>query len=134
MNLAIRYYTRGGNTEKLANAISEELNIPAKKVSEKLTERADILFLGCSYYAFDVDDEVKSFIRNNKDNISKIVVFGTSAMIKSMLKPIRKVTDELGIEVSNDEFHCSGSFGALHKGRPNEDDIANAKKFAHKYL
>ena len=31
-----------------------------------LMEKADILFLGCSYYAFDVDEAVKKFISKKK--------------------------------------------------------------------
>ena len=90
MNIAIRYYTKGGNTEKLAKAVEEALEIEAKKVSEKLTDKADILFLGSSYYAFDMDQKVKEFITENKDKIGKIVLFGTSAMMKSMKKPLKK--------------------------------------------
>lgn len=130
MNVAIRYYTKSGNTEKLAKAISEEINIPAETIELPLDEKADILFLGCSYYAFDMDKEVKEFLKSNKDNISNIVCFGTSAMMKSMLKPLRKVTDGLGINVMDKEFHCRGSFGIMHKGRPDENDLKRAKEFA----
>lgn len=41
MNIAIRYYTRSGNTQKLASAIAEAINIEAKDVSVPLTEKAD---------------------------------------------------------------------------------------------
>lgn len=134
MNIAIRYYTKSGNTQKLAEAIAEEINVEALSIDRPLAEKADILFLGCSYYAFDMDAQVKDFLRTNKDNISEIVCFGTSAMMKSMLKPLRKVTDELGIKVNNNEFHCHGQFGKMHKGRPNEDDINKAKTFAKMIL
>lgn len=134
MNIAIRYYTRSGNTQKLADAISEALNIEAFDVSVPLSEKTDILFLGCSYYAFDVDPAVKDFIVNNKDNIGKIICFGTSAMMKSMKKPVTKVAKTVGIAVSDEEFHCRGRFGKIHQNRPDADDLKNATEFAKKVV
>lgn len=31
------------------------------------------------------------------------------------------------------EFHCKGEFKGIHKGRPNEKDIAAAAEFAKNY-
>lgn len=134
MTIAVRYYTKGGNTEKLAKAVAEAVAVPAASVSEALSEKADILFLGCSYYAFDMDPEVKKFITSNKDNIGKIVLFGTSAMMKSMKKPMNKLLKDLNtnITIAEEEFHCAGSFGPMHKGRPNDSDLAAIKEFAKK--
>ena len=134
MNITIRYYTRSGNTKKLADAISEAINIEAFDVSVPLSEKTDILFLGCSYYAFDVDPIVKDFIVNNKDNIGKIVCFGTSAMMKSMKKPVTKVAKTVGVTVSDEEFHCRGRFGKIHKNRPDADDLKDAAEFAKKVV
>ena len=134
MNIAVRYYTRSGNTKKLAEAVAEAIAVEAKDVSVPLEEKADVLFLGCSYYAFDVDEAVKDFIANNKDNIGKIVCFGTSAMMKSMKKPVKKVADTVGVAVADEEFHCRGEFAKVHKGRPNEADLASAAEFAKRYL
>lgn len=130
MNIAVRYYTRGGNTKKLAEAIAEKLDLVAETVDKPLEEKVDILFLGCSYYAFDMDENVKSFLKENKDKIEKVACFGTSAMMKSMKKPLKKVTVPLGIEVADREFHCRGSFGPAHKGRPNDKDFEKARDFA----
>ena len=130
MKIAVRYYTRSGNTKKLAEAIAEAISVESCDITVPLTEKVDVLFLGSSYYAFDADDAVKSFIADNKDNIGKIVCFGTSAMMKSMKKPITKVAGKLGVAVADEEFHCRGQFGKIHKGRPNEKDIEEAKKFA----
>lgn len=129
---AVRYYTRSGNTKKLAEAIAAAINVEALDMNNTLEEKVDTLFLGCSYYAFDVDETVKKFIVDNKDNIGKIVCFGTSAMMKSMKKPVMKVADTVGVKVAEDEFHCRGEFMKLHKGRPNEDDLKAAAAFAKK--
>ena len=134
MNVAIRYYTRSGNTKRLAEAVAEAVAVEAKDITVPLTEKADILFLGSSYYAFDADDAVKSFIADNKDNIGKIVCIGTSAMMRSMRKPIAKVAKRFGVAVAEEEFHCRGQFGKIHKGRPNEQDLADVKNFAVEIL
>ena len=130
MKAAVRFYTRSGNTEKLANAIAEAIGVQAEKVSVALPEKTDVLFLGCSYYAFDVDEAVKSFIQENRENIGKIVCFGTSAMMKSTHKPMKKVADEAGVVLSAEEFHCRGAFGPMHKGRPDDNDLKQAADFA----
>lgn len=134
MKIAIRYYTKSGNTEKLAKAIGETLEIPAAPISVPLEEMVDILLLGTSYYAFDMDPEVKKFLKDNKDKIGKVACFGTSAMMKSMAKPMKKVTDALGIAVADSEFHCRGSFGPANKGRPNKDDLQAAQVFARNLM
>lgn len=134
MNIAVRYFTRSGNTKKLADEIAKTVSCEAKDVSVPLTERADILFLGCSYYAFDVDEAVKHFITENNENIGKIVCFGTSAMMKSMKKPVSKVADRVGVIVADEEFHCRGQFKKVHKGRPNEEDLKAVSDFAKRVI
>lgn len=127
-------YTRSGHTEKIANAIAEAVGVCAEKLDKPMIEKADILFLGCSYYAFDMDEAVKKFLADNKDKIGKVVLFGTSAMMKSMKKPMKKVAEPLGITIADEEFHCRGEFKIFNKGRPNADDLASAAEFAKKVV
>ena len=132
MNIAVRYYTRSGNTKRLAEAVAKAVQTEAKDVSAPLTEKADILFLGSSYYAFDADEAVKKFISENKNMIGRIVCIGTSAMMKSMKKPVAKIAAPLGIAVADEEFHCRGEFKMFHRGRPDADDLSRAAEFARK--
>lgn len=132
MKIAVRYYTRGGNTKKLALAVAEAVGVKAEDVSVPLSEKVDLLFLGSSYYGFDVDEAVKAFVKENKANIGKIVNFGTAALMGSTQKQIKKLADENGLVVAEEEFHCRGSFGPMHKGRPNADDVEAVKTFAKK--
>ena len=134
MKYAIRFYTRSGNTKKLADAVAKVVSVEAKEVTVPLAEKVDILFLRCSYYAFDVDEAVKKFIVENKDNIGEIVCFGTSAMMKSMRKPVSKVADAVGVAVANEEFHCRGQFGKVHKNRPNAADLEEISAFTKKIM
>lgn len=130
MTAAIRYYTRSGNTAKLAQAVADAVGVPAETVESPLAEKTDTLFLGCSYYAFDMDPQVKQFVAQNKDKIGRIVLFGTSAMMKSMKKPMEKVLKGTGIQLADAEFHCHGTFGPMHKGHPDAEDLRAAAAFA----
>ena len=62
MKYAVRYYTKTGNTKKLAEAVAKELGVEALPISSKIEEKVDVLFLGNSYYAFSIDPEVRSFV------------------------------------------------------------------------
>lgn len=134
MEIAVRYFTRSGNTEKLAKAVAAAVEVEALTINEPLTQKADILFLCSSYYAFDIDPLVKAFIINNKDNISKIVCVGSSAMMKSMYRPVNRVAKKVGIPVAKEEFHCHGRFKNVHVGKPDEEDLKKAAEFAIKAI
>ncbi|MBQ2895432.1 MAG: flavodoxin, partial [Oscillospiraceae bacterium] len=69
-----------------------------------------------------------------RENIGKIVCFGTSAMMKSMKRPVRKVAEGFGIPVADEEFHCRGQFGKMHRGRPNDDDLEALSAFVQKII
>ena len=94
----------------------------------------DYLFLGNSYYAFDIDPEVKAFVGSlSKDKVGKIVNFGSAAMLNSTWKKIKAEADKAGVAMDEKEFHCRGEFKFLHKGRPNADDVKAAVEFARQY-
>lgn len=132
MKVAIRYFTRSGNTKKLADAIAEAVGVEAKDVSAPLEEPVEILFLGSSVYAAGVDDAVKKFIADNRANIGTLYNFSTAALISSTYKQIQKLAGEHGVKVAEEEFHCRGSFTFMHKGHPNQEDLAAAAAFAKK--
>ena len=134
MSFAVRFYTKTGNTEKLARAIAEELGVEALPISEPVNEKVDILFLGNSYYAFNIDPEVRNFISTlSKDKVGKIVNFGSAALLNSTFKKVKAEADKVGIPMDEKEFHCKGEFKGLHKGRPNEEDIKAAVEFVKQY-
>ena len=135
MKAAVRYYTKTGNTKKLAEAIAGVLGVKALPISDPLTEPVDILFLGNSYYAFSIYPEVRSFIRSlDKNKIGKIVNFGSAAMLNSTYKKVKAEADKIGIPMDTREFHCKGEFKGVHKGRPNAEDLKAAAEFAKGFI
>ncbi len=130
MSVAIRYYSKSGNTKKLADAIAKVVDAEPLTVLTALKEPVDVLFLGSSVYAAGIDEEVKRFLRENKSKIGCIVNFSTAALLPSTYNQVSKLANELGIKVSKDEFHCRGSFGIMHRNRPNDDDLKAVMEFA----
>jgi flavodoxin len=134
MNYAVRYYTKTGNTKRLAEAVAKELGVEALPITEPVSEKVDILFLGNSYYAFNIDPEVREFVASlDKEKVGKIVNFGTAAMLNSTYRKVKEEADKAGIPMDPKEFHCRGEFKGIHKGRPNESDIAEAVKFVQQF-
>ena len=131
MKFAVRYYTKTGNTKKLAEAMAKALGVEALPISEGIDEPVDILLLGNSYYAFSIDPEVRKFVRSlDKNNVGSIVNFGSAAMLNSTWKKVKAEADKAGIPMDEREFHCKGEFKGIHKGRPNEEDLKAAADFA----
>ncbi len=135
MKAAVRYYTKTGNTRRLAEAIAEVAGVQAEPISTPVSEPVDVLFLGNSYYAFNIDPEVRNFVRSlDKTKVGKIVNFGSAAMMNSTWKKVKTEADKVGIPMDEREFHCKGEFKGIHKGRPNEEDLKAAADFAGKIL
>jgi len=131
MKVAVRYYTKTGNTERLAEAVANAVGAEALPISAPVDEAVDVLFLGNSYYAFNIDPEVKDFIHSlDGSKVGRIVNFGSAAMLNSTWKKVKAEADKAGVKMDKREFHCKGEFKGLHKGRPNAEDIAAAAEFA----
>ena len=134
MKVAIRYYSKGGNTKKMADAVGEVAGINAEMTTVNLVEPVDVLFLGSSLYAGKYNKEVEEFLDANKANIKRIVSFGSSASGKSTQPQLKKWGEKNGVAVDDEFFVCRGHFLFAFKDRPNEEDLNNLKEFAKKVL
>ena len=134
MTYAVRYYTKTGNTKRLAEAIAKELGVEALPISAPINEKVDYLFLGNSDYAFNIDPEVKKFIHSlDKNKVGRLVNFGSAAMLNSTYRKVKAEADQVGIVMDEKEFHCKGEFKGIHRGRPNAEDIKDAVEFVKQY-
>ena len=135
MKIAVRYYTKTGNTKRLAEAVAAAVGAQALPIGCPVDEPADILFLGNSYYAFTIDPEVRKFIASlDKSKVGRIVNFGSAAMLNSTYKKVKAEAAKVGIPVDDREFHCKGEFKGIHKGKPDETDLAAVAAFATSFL
>ena len=135
MNIAVRYFTKSGNTAKVAEEIGKTVGAEAYPVSVSIDEPVDILFLGGSIYAFGLDDAIKAFIETLDSNtVKSVAVFSTSAIVKSGNEKMKKFLTERGIKILQPEFYCRGEFKSMRKGHPNAQDLEKAAAFAHRIM
>lgn len=66
--------------------------------------------------------------------MKKVVNFSTAAIFQSTYKQVKDLVEKRGIKMETEEFHCRGSFGILHKNKPNVKDIEEAEKFAKRIV
>ena len=124
--------SRGGNTRKVADAIAEELGIPAKEVTPALTDNAKLLFLGSGTYRGKPGEKMMTFIESGDFSGRKVALFGTSASLAGGQKMINVMTDALtkkGATIAG-AYHCKGKMLVINWGHPNKEDLENAKNFA----
>ena len=131
MKIAVRYYSKTGNTKKLAEAIAKVAGVPALPLSAPLTEPVDLLFLGSSVYAAGVAREVRDFIASlDCARVDEVVCFSTAALLPSTYAQVSKLLAERNIPVCTEEFHCRGQFQFLHRGKPDQEDLTRVQAFA----
>ena len=132
MKIAVRYFSRGGNTKKIADAIAKAAETTAKDCSASIEESVDLLFLGGSVYGMGLDDNIKKYIDGlDAGNVKNVALFGTSAIVKSGNQEMSKLLKEKGISVLEENFYCRGAFTIMHRGHPNEQDLKQAADFTH---
>ncbi len=131
MNVQVRYYSKSGNTKKLADCIAQTAGVGAESIhGQGAKTEADLLFLGASVYWNGIDGTVKKFIDElDPKKVKKVAVFSTSALAERAFPDIKKRLEKKGIAVADEDFYCRGSFMTMHKGRPNADDLAKAAEF-----
>ncbi len=134
MRIEVRYYSKAGGTKKLADAIAGAVGAEAKTVDVPLEQYADIVFLGASVYGGKPDPAVLSFISANAKNIGKIVVFGSACTKKSTYAAIKSAAAGSAVKTAEMFFQCKGEFLFMNKGRPNDQDCADAAAFALKQI
>jgi flavodoxin len=131
MKIAVRYYSRSGNTKKLADAIANATGTKAKTTDEILSEPVELLFLGGAIYAGGIDSHLKEFTKQlTSDKVKKVVVFNTAAGGKSIHPSIKELLNGKGITVVDEVFSCKAKFLLANRGRPNEQDCSDVANFA----
>lgn len=126
------YCSRGGNTRRVAEAISSELGVSAKDIrTAGEVPRGAFILLGSGNYGGRPTKEVANFIEKNCGRETRAAVFGTSAGDKgNEVTSIEKLLVKRGVTVGAG-FHCPGRFlFFIRRGRPNEEDLKKAREWA----
>lgn len=145
--LIICHSEHHNNTWKIAKAMAEVLD--AKLVKAEEADKEDIrgyelIGFGSGIYNGKHHKSLLKLVeKKGRQEGKKAFIFSTSGARKIQLihefeKPLKKRLREKGYTIMG-EYNCRGwdtyfplvkPFGGINKGRPNQKDIENAKKFA----
>lgn len=136
MNIALVYFSRGGNTRKIAEAIAEELQIAPIDVKKESPEvgDADILIIGSGTYGGKPGKELVAYLENLKPVTEKRAACFASCAADStkVLGTIREILNKKGYTII-DCFSCFGKFAGLSKrGHPSTEELNQTREFAKK--
>lgn len=131
MKVAVRYYTKTGNTEKLAKAVADAVGVEALTIDHPLTEDVDVLFLCNSVYYAGADRKVRNFVKNINVKVGKVVNISTAALLESTYNQMKGIVEEAGLKMADEEWHCKGQWAVkVHQGKPDADDLKSVAAFA----
>jgi flavodoxin len=129
--LLVVYFSRTGNTKKVAEAIAEELKVEAKDVKAAgILPKDAFLFLGTGCYGATLPKEIDAFMKKNNFRGRIIALFTTSAFGSVAERNLieKQLTDKGAIITHN--FKCFGHFLTMKKEHPTLQELEKAKEFA----
>ena len=130
MNVAVRYYSRSGNTKAMAEAIAKAAGVPAVSVdagNAAISEPVDVLFVGGALYAYGIDAHLKDYLKMlDKSKVKKAVVFSSTWISKHSIALIKSGLKEQGIDVAEEALYV--------RGKPGAEQLKDAEAFAVKFL
>lgn len=131
MKAEVRFYSRSGNTKKIAEEIAYLTGSHALGVDSPVTEQVDVLFVGGALYGGKLDDALVKFLAGlDARTVKSVAAFGTSASGKSIRPVIEKALEGKNIPVLEECFDCKGKFLFIARKHPNTQDLCNAVAFA----
>ena len=126
------YYSRSGNTKKVAEAIAVELGVKAEDVKAKEWLIKDsLVFLGSGCYIGKPGKGLQDFIARNDFKGRGVALFGTSAGGGG--DEVRVMEELLKWEgaLIRGSFYCKGRFFFFFsRGHPSDEELAGAREFA----
>jgi flavodoxin len=137
---AVVYFSRGGNTRKLATAIADELNVKAQHIVsvKSLSAEAD-MFIGSGLYFMRPAKLMRDFIQKNDFQGRKVAIFGTSTSgIGVETWWMERLLKRKGAIITG-KYYCAGQFSyrfagkrfsLVRNGRPADKDLEKAREFA----
>ncbi len=128
MNVAVRYYSRSGNTKMAAEAIARGAGVEAVSVDSPaapIKEHVDVLFIGGALYAYGLDKHLKEYLKNlDGTSVEEAVVFSSASLSKHALDILRKTLVNKNVAVARETYFV--------KGKPSADSLKEAEAFGKK--
>jgi flavodoxin I len=130
MKFQVIYFSKLGNTKKVAKAISLELSVESENVKAAELKDDCLVFLGSGCYGSKPAKLMVDFIENNDFNSRNVVLFGTSGSGNGLeVSEMENMLKDKGANIKG-KFFCKGKFLFLNRGKPSNEDYNNVKKFA----
>jgi len=133
MNFLVVYFSRGGKTRKVAEAIAQELGCKSVDINRETPDLSgvDILLVGSGNYGGKTDNRLLRFLNDlQSGSDKKAAVFATAGgPDPKVLYVLQGALEAKGYKVVS-SFKCPGQILSLNRGHPNKDDLKNAKAFA----
>ncbi|MCK4358430.1 MAG: flavodoxin family protein [Candidatus Cloacimonetes bacterium] len=130
-----------GNTEKIAKVMAKVLNAKLVKPNEidiNELSKYDLIGFGSGIYGGKHHKVLLNFVdKLFQGQNKKAFIFSTSGTNKDYNKSLKEKLLEKGFDIVG-EFSCKGFdtwgpfkiVGGINRGRPNEQDLKKARKFA----
>lgn len=128
----VLFYSRGGHTRKIADAIASEIGVPAADLKNvSIDPAAKIVFLGTGCYGGAPGEDLLKFVEAQDFRGRKVATFSTSGGgAGKELDVLDGALRQKGASVLG-RFTCKGQFiFFVGRGHPNVADVEGAKKFA----
>ena len=132
MEFQVIYFSKTGHTKKVAEAIASELGVKAEDVKDAELNEDALVFLGSGCYGGKPAEIMTKFIEDNNFKSRNVALFGTSGSGKGIeCREMENLLITKGASIKG-KFFCKGKFLFANRGRPNDEDINDAKEFAQK--
>jgi flavodoxin I len=133
MNALVVYFSRGGKTRKVAEAIAHELGCRAVDITKETPDPSgvELLVVGSGNYVGNTDKKLLTFLNGlpPPSSDTNAAVFATSGSANpKVISILQEALEAKGYNVVS-SFKCRGKFLFTNRGRPNEEDLENARAF-----
>lgn len=106
--IAVRYSSKSGNTEKVANLIGEKLGVKAASIEEPLPDKVDKLYLGGAVHGKMYADLRKYAEKIDPSQVDEVFMFGTSGGAFSIKTEFTKALDKSGVKIGDESLFLHG--------------------------
>lgn len=137
MEIKVIYFSKTGNTKKIAKAIGEAVGVQAQAISEvpSLDKPVDLLFLGGALYFGSLNKDFEAWIKSlDPTKIKYTALFSTNNSEKDAILTMKAALEQKGILVVDERYHSLGKFLGFQKGHPDASEEAKAGEFARQVI
>lgn len=132
--MTVLYYSKNGNAEMLARAISREQKTKADQIPPAYPCEAQKLVLIGLETNKAVDKQVDAFVRDLNPNRTKNVAFFCAGDDVSKLESLKSTLKGNSVNVLDDVFTCQVKGGLFKAGKVTEDDVKKVVDWSNKVV